>query len=1056
MVHGAVRSLFQLLGALVAGLLIALPVLAWRLSNGPIALDFLTPYIEEALAAKDGSVAVKLRTTVLAVVEGRRMLEIRAEDVRAYSGSERPIAVVPEMALSLNGRALLAGILAPNSIRLYRPEIALVRNEAGELQFGIGGAPDANGEGSATEVVRLIKDALMGVPDPARPGRHLQNFAIKGAVVTVEDKALGTTWRAPDVNLQIRRVADGLTADGRIAVEIGGEQGTVEVKAGYHRGQNDAVDGELRLSNIRLAPLARLGGALTELAALDLPLSGTVRAQGDLAGTVRGLSFDLAGGAGRFVLPQPVAASYAITAAALRGRVGEGMKRLDLDELMIDLGGPVATVSAMVDGLGGETVVKAEGVLRNTPVDMVPSLWPKGLADDARDWVAPNLTKGFVPEARITASVRSPSGRFDDVVIEHLGGELNPEGVTVDYLHPMPPAKNVSAICTFDTKAFRIALKGGELFGLRLKDGFVHLTGLDQYDQFADIELQINGPATDALRLIDHKPLRFATALGIEPSKIGGDAVSKTRLKFPLLKSLALEDVDVKAHASVRGASIPAVLMGLDLTQGQLELDVDGKGLDASGPVVLGATPVDMKWRENFAVKTAPFRSRYTIRAASVSEDERRRLGLDGPPFVAPYTAGPVGGEVTATLIDGGRGDVEAHVDLAGATMELPGLGWRKEAGSPGTADVLVRLDKGKVASVPRFSVQAGDLATRGSASFNGEGQVKRVDFAKAVYGRTDGEGSLTFHPGEPGLDIAFKGASFDAKPVIAANKTADGVPRKKKDEDKLPPMSIAASVKTLWLSDAGSLGNATASLQRNAEDWRNVTVKGSVGQGKSFALVLQPGGPKRRSLSILSDDAGAVSRAFDFYNDLSGGKLEITAQFDDSKDTQPLNGTIQISDYHVRNAPALARLLTVAALSGIVDLLQGEGVGFSTLEAPFTLTDGLLEVRDARAYGPALGITGRGQIDLDHGRLALEGTVVPAYVINSVLGKIPVVGWLVTGGEKGGGFFAFNYGMKGSTANPDVTVNPLSVLTPGFLRNLFNIFGSDTEARKPAPDAGK
>jgi hypothetical protein len=217
------------------------------------------------------------------------------------------------------------------------------------------------------------------------------------------------------------------------------------------------------------------------------------------------------------------------------------------------------------------------------------------------------------------------------------------------------------------------------------------------------------------------------------------------------------------------------------------------------------------------------------------------------------------------------------------------------------------------------------------------------------------------------------------------------------------------------------------------------------------LSAVLQPGGPQRRAFTIVSDDAGGVLRAFDFYDDMTGGKLEVTGAFDDTKDTQPAIGTAVITDYHIRNAPALARLLTVAALAGVVDLLQGEGISFSSLEAPFTLTDGLVEVRNARAYGPALGLTAKGQLDTDRNVLALEGTVVPAYVLNSVLGNIPVLGWLVTGGDKGGGIIAFNYSMKGPAAEPDVMVNPLSMLTPGFLRKLFNIFdtGNETDARK-------
>jgi len=155
----------------------------------------------------------------------------------------------------------------------------------------------------------------------------------------------------------------------------------------------------------------------------------------------------------------------------------------------------------------------------------------------------------------------------------------------------------------------------------------------------------------------------------------------------------------------------------------------------------------------------------------------------------------------------------------------------------------------------------------------------------------------------------------------------------------------------------------------------------------------------------------------------------------------------ITVHDYQVMKAPALARLLTVAALTGIVDLLSGDGIHFSTLEAPFTLTDGVLDLRDARASGTELGLTIKGQVDLDQDVVALEGTIVPAYAINSVLGHIPLVGSLFSA-EKGGGIIAMNYSMRGPSADPSISVNPLSALTPGFLRKLFDIFDNGTETK--------
>ncbi|WP_236686364.1 DUF3971 domain-containing protein [Paramagnetospirillum magnetotacticum] len=1029
------------------GLLIAIPLAAWRLSHGPISLEFLTPYIEEALTARDGSLMVRLDTTVLQRGDDERMLEIHVSNVRAYmAGNDIPVVSVPDMALSLSGRALLRGVIAPNSIRLNRPSLSLVRDVSGHFQFGL---PEGGGD-DAGVVIAQVKDALLGEPDPSKPGRVLQSFSIRGADLKIEDRALGTNWHAPGADLAVRRVPSGIQARGKIPLDLAGEVGEVVLEAAYAKADGSA-EAELRLRGIRPAVLARFGGPAVHLGVVDMPLAGSVRARLNGAGLLESLAFDLSGGNGRLDLPAPFNTVHQVAGASLRGELSKAMTRLDLTEVRLDLNGPTFALAAVVDGLGGETSVKAEGSLRDVPVDQVGELWPNGLAQNARDWVVPNMSKGMVREASIQLSAHSLSGRFDDVVIDHLGGEVRPEGVTVDYLHPMPVARNTVGVCTFDATSFRIALTGGEVYGLRLKEGTIIFTGLDKDDQFADIELVIAGPATDALKLIDNPPLRYAQALGIEPAKVSGDALAKLRLKFPLLKSLRLDDVGIKANATVKKVVIPKVMMGLDLSDGTLELDVDAKGLDATGPVVLAGIPGHLAWRENFS-KGQPFRSRYFLKAPEVGEDQRKLLGLDGVPFVAPFTSGPVGAEVTATFSDGGKAEIDSKVDLGPAAMALPGLGWTKPAGKPGTAEVLVKLDRELVSSVPRFAVKAGDLDVSGSVAFSPEGKARKVEFSRARYLRTDGEGSITIRPDNAGLDIVFKGASFDAEPVLVRDEDAKAG-KKKDDADKPPPMTVNATAKSMWMSEKGSLANATANLIRDTHDWQNVQIKGGLGGGKSFAAMVQPGGSKRRNFSVTSDDAGAVMRVFDIYGDLMGGELSVEGFIDDSRKEQPYNGTIKVSDYHVRNAPVLARLLTVAALAGILDVLQGEGVSFSSLEAPFTMTEGLVEVRDVRAWGPALGITAKGQIDLDKSRMAMEGTVVPAYALNSVLGNIPLLGWLITGGQKGGGIIAFNYSMKGPTDDPSVTVNPLSALTPGFLRNLFNIFddGSETNARKPA-----
>jgi hypothetical protein len=161
------------------------------------------------------------------------------------------------------------------------------------------------------------------------------------------------------------------------------------------------------------------------------------------------------------------------------------------------------------------------------------------------------------------------------------------------------------------------------------------------------------------------------------------------------------------------------------------------------------------------------------------------------------------------------------------------------------------------------------------------------------------------------------------------------------------------------------------------------------------------------------------------------------------------LSGTAEIADFRIRNAPAFGKLLQAMTLYGLVDVLQGPGLGFDRLVAPFKLANDLLELDDARAYSASLGMTAKGKINFASGRCDVQGTIVPAYFFNSLLGGIPFVGRLFSP-ERGGGLFAATYSVGGSCDDPSVGVNPLAALTPGFLRGLFGIFQGDTSKTPP------
>ena len=189
--------------------------------------------------------------------------------------------------------------------------------------------------------------------------------------------------------------------------------------------------------------------------------------------------------------------------------------------------------------------------------------------------------------------------------------------------------------------------------------------------------------------------------------------------------------------------------------------------------------------------------------------------------------------------------------------------------------------------------------------------------------------------------------------------------------------------------------------------------------------------------------------RAAGLFDDIVGGRLEINGNLDAGGSVR---GLAEITDFKLVDAPVIARLLSVASLTGIADELRGEGISFKTLRVPFSLANSSLAIEDGEMFGNSLGLTGEGNYNFATSTMNFDGTLIPAYAINSALNSIPLLGDLLTAGDKGSGVFAATYSYHGDVATAQPTVNPLAALAPGFLRHIFDIFKSRPQEASSAP----
>jgi len=702
-----------------------------------------------------------------------------------------------------------------------------------------------------------------------------------------------------------------------------------------------------------------------------------------------------------------------------------------------------ATGQLTPDGEDAQLHLKA--VLKDFPFDGFKRYWPKSLAEPSRNWIINHLSQGAIHETQAAFSVHLPGGDFSAVDMKSITGKLKFTGLSVDFLSPMPPASKLEGTAIFSHNHIDFNVTSGHVGALSIENSTVNMWDLDTDIEKARVEAVVRGSARDLLTVLDEEPLGAARYLGIDPSQVKGEMVGRAMFSFPLRRDLDLPMVTISAAANLTDVTLPDMVLGEDMTQGDLAVKVTRDMMNVDGNAVFEDIPAQISGINHFT-DNAPFVSRYTVKA-TMDEEARHRFDLD----THPYLTGPVDVELIWTELGGPKGDLSVVANLGSTSLNFGLLEWTKSPGFPGTAQASLSLEDQRLVKMRSFSITAEDLDVAGEAVFTPDGKgLQNITFKRLKTGRNDFTSIVEFRS-DGGYDIALSGNVLDISHLFD---------RDEPDEKPLPPLAIELDVDRLWVKPEGVFNSVSGSLLNQNDAWRNLSLDANMGEEGHVALHLSPEGrmPSLRSsedplgaspipsgtssrLTVTSNDAGALLRRLGFYTDMEKGELKLSGKIDDSQIFRPFSGDLEIDDYHIVKAPVLMRLLTLADLTGIVDEIKGEGISFKKFSAPFTYENDLVNIRDGGAFGLSVGITFEGVLDLERNVSELDGTLVPAYTLNSIWGKIPILGKIVTGEEKGGGVFAVTFRARGPIDNPKISINPLAALTPGILRNLFEVF---------------
>ncbi len=1052
---------------------LATAVLFIQLARGPLPLDPFVPYVESSLNRLVPDYAFSIADAELNWKRLTRRPELTIKNVQVRNTDGQVIAAFRSLDVSVDIPELISGRLVVEHLGISRPVVRIVRAADGNVSLGVEASissepvtvpPDAQvGDGQQSGIAVFLIDALRVSPDDAKSGPTLESVDITQSTIVIVDEPSGVQWLIPDANLRLLGQRETIEIAANLPLLGGSEKVNVDV-AGRYTYAAGLLSLTASFDGLRPAAFASLAAALDPLKAIDASVKGVIEVNlvpDNLNSDAAWGSISLNIGTGTLALPEQWGGIVAMSGAELKATTSGGLDQIALEKLDVRITrndglSPVISASGRAINLRTAPDVDMKATIDAMTLQALKDLWPKAIALNTRNWIVQNLSGGTIKA--VSATVKFAGTEAWTLAPQNLKLRAVLDGVAVTYIKGMPKVEKTVGVLNVGLNEVTIDVTGGVVpdllsgQGLRIGKSKLRMFDIGSSLPKADFAIKVTGDLGEALRMIDNEPLKYASKMQVNPATATGVTDIDLSLKFPLLNNLSLDELQIGVKAKVTETLIENVLFGMPLTGGDLALEVINSGLTVSGTANLGPIRTGLTWKQDFT--GAEVQSEYALDALVTNED-RPLVQLGFAPFIPPNIDGTVRTEVVYRTMRDGRAVLIAECDLTDVAMAIPELGWSKSPGIKASFKTDVTLQSGALVAVPSFVVTAeNDLKVAGSVTFGAQNALRTFKITTGKAGKTDltldatkeDDGRYILNVTGPVFDAPYfwKELNKDASRGIATEAKTEIDPNHNAQPDQIPVI-LTANIGEMWLGKDSPLKNVVLVFDRNQRVIQSVDLKSKLESGASFdfALVSKDG---VRTLSGKSVDGGGVLKSLGLFGDIKGGALTIGGTVSPAG---VVEGKAEISEFKLVKAPMVARILSVAALTGIADELRGQGISFKTLRMPFTFSSSTLRITDSEMFGRSLGLTAQGSYRFTDSQIDMEGTVIPAYALNTALNSIPIVGTLLTGLEKGGGIFAANFTWRGPSATAEPSVNPLSVLTPGITRKIFSIFGGSSSTPK-------
>jgi len=1054
----------------VAVIAVGLPLLVLSVTGMSLsAPDWVTRRVEDRINDNLGAGRVSLGRLQF-TVDGRGIPRVLMSNVGVFDPRGSEIARLNNVSARMAPERLLQGGLALKALRLSGAQITVRRRADGTFDLSLGAG--AGTSGSLAAVLDGLDRAFA-----VEPLSELDRIFADQLTITLEDSRSGRIWQVTDGRLTLDQSRDSL--DLTIAADVfNGTEELASTVIGF-RTEKGSPQASLTATfeNAAAADIAAQSPALAFLAVLEAPISGALRASIDAAGVIEGLAGTLEVGAGalqpvpgtppiafdsarayvaydpraqtlafsqvslqsdaarvtaegtaylqdftagwpaslvgQFALSDAVLRPAEIFAEPMRFARGAVDFRLRLDPFSVEIG-----QVALQNGdqrFSGKGSVRADNTgwgvaldlaLNEIPLDRLLALWPVSVAPGTRTWLGRNILSGNISD--LSGAFRLFPGQAPQISMNY-----GFSGAEVKFMRSLPPVVDGSGYGSLVNKTYTTVIEAGRIVApnggaIDMAGTVVSIADVTRRPGRAEIALQTDSSINAGLSLLDLPPFQLMTKAGLGTDLAEGRALLRSDIGFDLTKVVDVKDVAYSVEGVLRDMTSDKLVRNRTISAAELALRASRAGISIGGPGKLGAVPFNVTWAQDFGPDTAgKSHLEGTVELGQALLDE---FGIGLP-------AGTVTGTGVAQIavdLEKGKPPVFSLLsDLNRVRLSLAALQWSKPRNRIGKLEIAGRL--GKTPAIDRLVLDAAGLRASGVVDLTPGGALDVAQFDRVrLGGWLDGPVVLTGRGPNLTPAVAMRSGTIDLR--RAALGSQDG------GRGGGGPLSL--TLDRLVISEGIALTDFIGQFTNKSGLSGSFSARVNGRTPIDGTLVPTPSGSAVR---LRSDDAGGTIAAAGILNNARGGRLDLTLNPTGADGVY--DGRLSVSRTRIVKAPALTDLLSALSIVGLLDQMNSGGITLSEVEAEFRLTPNQLVLYRSSAVGPSIGVSLDGTYDLNRERLDMQGVISPVYFLNGI-GQIF--------SRRGEGVFGFNFRLTGTADDPGVSVNPLSILTPGMFREIF------------------